>query len=175
MDYTTRDVVAYIIRRLGGEIEGMKKLMKLTFLVQYDVEGVKRRAVKYLYKNKPIVRSEFFLWNFGPMSNEVYDAIEEDDFKIDRSYVPYHIRYVGAEPILPGQVRERIDSIVREHGERYGWDLEREVLERLDLTIQPKKEEYMGILVDEYISKVMGIKIEERELHDRKRQTSFRE
>ena len=37
VEYTTADVVVYIIHRLGGEVATLKKLMKLVFLVQYDV------------------------------------------------------------------------------------------------------------------------------------------
>ncbi len=79
-DYGLEDVVYWVLSGLGGSVDGLKKLMKLLFLVQYDVVNSRflgKRAIKYLYGGKPITRAEFYLWSFGPMSNEVYNIIDE--------------------------------------------------------------------------------------------------
>ena len=97
MDYVVKDVLAKLILELGGQVEGIKKLMKLVFLMQYDVKRsiTGRRAIKYKYKGQPMARAEFFIWSFGPMSSEVYDALEGSEFRIETRDLPYMIQYLS--------------------------------------------------------------------------------
>jgi len=108
VNYTVRDVLARLIQELGGEVEGVKKLMKLVFLVQYEFPGalpvvgrLARRVFKYVYRGGPAARAEFFIWSFGPMSNEVYEALEGGEFSVEAGEPPYLVRYAGEPPALP--------------------------------------------------------------------------
>ena len=167
MDYTVKDVLARLILELRGEVEGVKKLMKLVFLVQYEplrrLPLAGRAFVKYLYGGKPVARAEFYIWSFGPMSNEVYEALEEGPFTIEAGEPPYVVRYEGPEPRLPEPVVERIKHVVAKYGELMGWQLERKVIEMLKLTPEEKKLYYMGWPVDKYL-RFEGARLEEREL-----------
>ncbi|RLF23947.1 MAG: hypothetical protein DRN15_04325 [Thermoprotei archaeon] len=157
MPYELRDVIFYVVEKLGGQVEGLKKLMKLLFLIQYDLPGrFSSNVVKYLYDDKPICRGEFYIWSYGPFMNEVYDVIEEE-FIIDESEPPYIIMlpedYKYSE--LPEEVGKRIDKVLSKHGKKRGWELEKLVCERLGLE-ESRKEEYMGVHIDLYIKKELG-------------------
>ncbi len=164
MGYTTKDVVIYVVKKLGS-IHGVKKLMKLVFLTQYEVEreegGI--NVTKYNYRGEPITRTEFFIWNFGPMSNDVYDAIEDENFTLEKGDYPYVIRWKGGPSYLPESVVKRIDEIIERYGDKKGWELEREVLRQLDLDIPEKKNEYMGVYVDDYL-RIENIELRKKDL-----------
>ena len=40
-------------------------------------------------------RAGFYIWSYGPMSNEVYDALESEDFDLVQWVLGLEIRYVG--------------------------------------------------------------------------------
>mgnify|MGYP001770803405 FL=1 len=162
-----------VVEKLGGSIDGLKKLMKILFLTQYDIRrGVlSKKAVKYLYGGRPITRVEFFLWSFGPMSNEVYDAIDEleDDGVIstealDNLYTTVRISIARKTQVsLPKPVLSRIDEVVRKYGNYRGWELERLVKRLLGLDIEEKRNEYLGYYVDDYLREE-GFNVVERDL-----------
>ena len=167
MEYTVRDVLARLIQELGGEVEGVKKLMKLVFLVQYEFPRLPTlggwRVFKYMYRCGPVARAEFFIWSFGPMSNEVYEALEGGGFSVEAGEPPYLVRYVGEPPVLPRPVEERVGEVARKYGGLRGWELERRVVELLRLVPEEKKMFYMGWPVDKYLEHE-GAKLEAREL-----------
>ncbi len=41
----------------------VKKLMKLVFLAQYDVEG--RVVYEYRYGGRPLARADFYIWSYA--------------------------------------------------------------------------------------------------------------
>jgi hypothetical protein len=84
-------------------VYSVKKLMKLVFLAQYDVEG--RVVYEYRYGGRPLARAEFYIWSFGPMSNEVYDALESGDFDLVSGELGLEIYYAGPCLSYPGQWR----------------------------------------------------------------------
>lgn len=170
MNYTVRDVLARLIQELGGEVEGVKKLMKLVFLVQYEFPGalpvvgrLARRVFKYVYRGGPAARAEFFIWSFGPMSNEVYEALEGGEFSVEAGEPPYLVRYAGEPPALPQPVEGRVREVARRYGRLRGWELERRVAELLDLVPEEKKMFYMGWPVDKYLEHE-GFRLVAREL-----------
>ncbi len=165
-DYGIGDVVYAVLNSLGGSIDGLKKLMKLLFLVQYDIRG--RRVIKHLYGGKPITRTEFYLWSFGPMADEVYDTIDELEnegvITVVTSDLPFTISIGKRIPInLPDPVLAWVKEVVRDYGSLKGWELEKHVKELLDLTIEEKRNYYMGWPVDKYLTKE-GFSLEERDL-----------
>ncbi|MFZ8810399.1 MAG: hypothetical protein ACO2PN_20120, partial [Pyrobaculum sp.] len=70
MEYRTSDVIVHLLRR---RLMKPAKLMLLTFLAQYDVDG--GVVYEYRYGGRPLARAEFYLWTHGPVSDEVYDAL----------------------------------------------------------------------------------------------------
>jgi uncharacterized phage-associated protein len=79
-DYGVREVVMFLLKSLGGRVYSVKKLIKLVFLAQYDVDVEGCVVYEYRYGGRPLARTEFYIWSYGPMSNEVYDALESGDF-----------------------------------------------------------------------------------------------
>jgi len=156
VDYTVEDVIAYLLERLGGSVKGVKKLMKLVFLIQYEREG--DTVVKYLYKREPVARTEFFIWSYGPLSNEVYEVIDEK-LIIDDEEIPVVISLPkgAGSTRLPEPVEKRVDYVARKYGGLMGYELERMVVEFLELD-EYVKTEYMGVLVDDYIRDVSSKK-----------------
>ncbi len=159
--YGPGDVIYVVLERLGGSVDGLKKLMKLLFLVQYDIRRglLGKRAVKYLYNGMPITGVEYFLWSFGPMSNEVYTALDElEDNNVistealDNLYTTVRISIASKRQVdLPGPVLSRIDKVIRKYGGYRGWELERLVKRLLGLEVEEKRNEYLGYYVDDYL------------------------
>ena len=50
-EYGVREVIMFLLKSLGGRVYSVKKLMKLVFLAQYDVEG--RVVYEYRYGGRP--------------------------------------------------------------------------------------------------------------------------
>ena len=89
--YGVRGVVMFLLKVLGGGVYSVKKLVKLVFLAQCDVEGVSSMSIG----TAAATRADFYIWSYGPMSNEVYDALESEDFDLVRGELGLEIRYVG--------------------------------------------------------------------------------
>ncbi len=164
-DYGTSDV-AYTVLSLSGPVNGLRKLMNLLFLTQYSIRG--RVVIKHLYGGRPITRTEFYLWPLGPMSYEVYDTIDELEneglITVVTSDLPFTISISKRIPInLPDPVLALVKEVVRDYGSLKGWELEKHVKELLDLTIEEKRNYYMGWPVDKYLTKE-GFNLAERDL-----------
>jgi hypothetical protein len=87
-------------------VYSVKKLMKQILLAQYDVEG--RVVHEYKYGGRPLARADFYIWSFGPMSNEVYDALESEDFDLVQGSLV--LRYAMWAPCLSCPGRWRLGS-----------------------------------------------------------------
>jgi hypothetical protein len=53
-EYGVREVVMFLLKSLGGGVYSVKKLMKLVFLAQCDVEG--RVVYECRYSGRPLAR-----------------------------------------------------------------------------------------------------------------------
>ncbi len=146
MDYGTPDIIAYLLRR-----KFMKpvKLMLLTFLAQYDVEG----DVVYEYRccGRPLARAEFYLWTHGPVSEEVQDALEALDPDFVSTELGLMMTWPGPVPRLPEPVAARLDEVVEKYGGWKPWELERHVKKLLGLDIPEKLSDYMGWFLYNYL------------------------
>ena len=100
-EYGVREVVMFLLKSLGGGVYSVKRLMKLVFLAQYDVDVERRVVYEYRYGGRPLARADFYIWSYGPVSNEVYDALESEDFDLVQGKLGLEIRYVGPAPQLP--------------------------------------------------------------------------
>ena len=151
-DYTAGDALAHLVLGAGGAVHGMKKLVKLAFLAQYDIEG--SRAVEYLCGGRPLMRVEFRIWLFGPSSLDIYGALAgrgfstRDEREGDRHYVV--VKYRGRRPRLPEQAARRIDRVVEKYGSASGQELEDLVNALLGLD-EERKERYAGWPVRRYL------------------------
>mgnify|MGYP001773022974 CR=1 FL=1 len=54
MDYTLSDITRPLLNSLGGSVNGLKKIMKLLFLAQYEFK-MRRTVIKHFYNGKPII------------------------------------------------------------------------------------------------------------------------
>jgi len=159
-------------KRYRDWLAGRKKLQKLMFLVDYDIEGEKIRKLGFS-------GAKFKVLVYGPYSDQVADAIETlvekgkvEEMVITNGFSPRRLiskymeelRYeegriylykprVRNVPRLPSNVKQRIEEIVEKYGSYTGGELEKLVTDKLGLTPE-RKEKYFGISIDEYISKL---------------------
>jgi hypothetical protein len=157
--YTARDVVLYLVSVLG-QIDSLKKLTLLLFLVQYEVRKSlltsRRTATIYLYDQKPVTRARFRLTSYGIVSDDVYSVVDEE---VDRGVLvlePHQegsrIR-LGAQPdgvAIPGPVTRRIAVVARKFGRRRTAELEEHVYKLLGLEFRHERLFYTGLDVEEY-------------------------
>jgi uncharacterized phage-associated protein len=97
-------------------VYSVKKLMKLVFLAQYDVDVERRVVYEYRYGGRPLARVDFYIWSYGPMSNEVYDALESEDFDLVSGELGLEIYYAGPVPQLPRPVAARLADVAAAEG-----------------------------------------------------------
>ncbi|NPA04847.1 MAG: SocA family protein [Crenarchaeota archaeon] len=171
--YSVRDVIVYTLLRLGGRVRGLKKLVKLVFLVQYEKSRLplRKSIVKYMVGGKPAVRADFVIWDYGPFSKEIYDVLEDESlFTIADLEPPVTVELTGegrrlaeeAGERLPRQLARRIDAVVERFGRLSGAKLAEYVYKMIDLT-PSLKEEYLGVAVDKYLEDI-GIRVKMIEL-----------
>ncbi|MFP3252355.1 MAG: DUF4065 domain-containing protein [Thermoproteus sp.] len=163
-EYGVREVVMFLLKSLGGGVYGVKKLMKLVFLAQYDVDVERRVVYEYRYGGRPLARADFYIWSYGPMSNEVYDALEAEDFDLVQGELGLEIRYAGPAPQLPRPVAARLSDVAAEYGGWRPWQLERHVNRLLGLDVPEKKSDYMGARLVSYLY-AEGYSLVPKELH----------
>jgi len=140
----TKNVIMYLIRKLGSRIEGRKKFMKLMFLVEhFDIKNEK------VTKNHTL-GNRFFVYYYGVFSSDVMNSYTElvregkirDDFLISMKS--------EVEVELDKKLMEKVDRIVEKFGGFSGYYLETETLKMLG--IKPsEKDSYFGKEVGEII------------------------
>jgi uncharacterized phage-associated protein len=158
MDYSARDVVLYVAKEL--RCFKVSKLMSIIFLAQYDVvEG----DVVYEYRcgGRPLARAEFYIWSHGPVSDEVYDILE--DFDAVSGEFGLELCYGGPAPQLPQPVVSRLSDAAAKYGNWKNWQVERHVKRLLGLDIPERLSDYMGHLLYTYL-RAEGFRLEMHEL-----------
>ena len=146
MEYRTSDVIVHLLRR---RLMKPAKLMLLTFLAQYDVDG--GVVYEYRYGGRPLARAEFYLWTHGPVSDEVYDALNALSPDLISTELGLMMTWPGPPPHLPEPVAARLDEVAAKYGGWKPWQLERRVKEMLGLDIPEKMSDYMGWLLHSYL------------------------
>jgi len=152
-EYTIKDVVFYLLNSLGGSVSGLRKLMKLVFLVQY--ERGNNEVIKYLYGGRPVTRTEFFIWSHGPFSNEVYEVADKY-LEIDDEKNPPTFSLPGSVKVfkLPEPVRKRVDLVAITYGGLSDAKLDR-LVRRSFLLDEQAIDMYRGLLFDDYAKEVL--------------------
>jgi len=144
MNMETKDVIMYIIKKLGSRIEGRKKFMKLMFLVEH-----------FDTKNEKVTKdhtlgNQFFIYYYGVFSSDVMNSFNElvRERKIEDAY-PISLKTKGKAE-LDEKLRRKVDWIVEKFGDLSGYRLEIETLKML--RIKPsEKNSYFGKEVKEII------------------------
>jgi len=157
MDYTVRDVVLFIARRLRcfGRID---KLMNIIFLAQYDVDG--RVVHEYRCGGRPLARAEFYIWG-GPVIDEVYDVLEDFDLVSGELGLVYC--YGAPAPQLPQPVAARLSEVVEKYGDWKPWQLRLHMKELLGLDVPERLSDYMGYQLYTYL-RAEGFRLTAREV-----------
>lgn len=139
----TKQVILYIIKKLGKDCEGRKKLMKLMFLVDhYNIELDK-------INEKSLLGNEYFIYYYGVFSFDVMESYNElvREKKVENSFP---IKSSVNEIQLPEEIKRKIDTILKEFGNKSGYQLEVLTLEKLG--IKPfEKEKFFGKNIREII------------------------
>ena len=160
MDYSSRDVVLYVVKKLRC-FRGVNKLMSIVFLSQYGVEG--RVVYEYRCGGRPLARAEFYIWSFGPISDEVHDALKSGDFDVVSGELGLEFCYGGPAPQLPQPAAARLSDVVAKYGGWKPWQLERHVKKLLGLDIPERLSDYMGYLLYTYL-RAEGFRLTTREV-----------
>jgi uncharacterized phage-associated protein len=159
-DYGVRDVALFVAKQLRC-FRGVNKLMSIMFLSQYDVE---RRAVyEYMCGGRPLARTEFYIWSFGPISDDVHAALGSGDFDVVSGEFGLELCYGGPAPPLPQPAAARLSDVVAKYGGWKPWQLERHVKKLLGLDIPERLSDYMGHLLHTYL-RAEGFSLTTREV-----------
>ncbi len=146
MKERTKNVILYLLRRLSGQVDGKKKLMKLMFLVEhFDPE---RRVLV----EKPRLGNQFLIYYYGVFSFEVAECYEELVGEGRVAGWPPTVTGQEGEAALDEGLKRVVDRVVEEFGGLTGYELEVETLKMLG--IEPyEKDRFFGKEVREIIKK----------------------
>lgn len=141
----TKGLILYLVKTLGKSIEGRKKLMKLMFLIEhYNLSKKTLDRIK-------VVGNNFIIYHYGVFSfdvlNSYLDLINEGKLKDD---FPMEIKIVGKEGKLPGEIKVKVDGIIKKFGKKSGKELEIYTLDLLGLSLETKKQKF-GESVESFI------------------------
>ena len=157
VDYTARDVVLYAARAL--HCFKASKLVSVLFLAQYDVE--RRTVYEYRCGGRPLARAEFYIWSHGPISDEVYDVLE--DFDAVSGELGLELCYGGPAPQLPQPAAARFSDVAAKYGGWKPWQLRYYVKKLLGLDVPECLSDYMGHWLYTYL-RAEGFRLETREV-----------
>jgi hypothetical protein len=144
MEKSTSNVILYIIDKLGGSVEGRKKLMKLMFLIEHW-DPVKRELTR-----EGTLKNEFLIYYYGVFSFEVMENFIRlvQEGKIEDGF-PIKLKN-KVEIKIDENLKERVDKVLEQFKNKSGYELEIETLKMLK--IQPfEKGKYFGKSVREII------------------------
>jgi uncharacterized phage-associated protein len=123
------NTILYICEKLGGQIEGKKKLAKLLYYVDFD---------RYEYNESmlTVTGDTFKAWKMGPVPNHYVDVINKliEDEKLSRfqietapGYSPTEVFRCASAPdtsVFDKDDLLIIDRVIRKYGELTGKQLE---------------------------------------------------
>jgi len=160
VDYGGRDVILYVASKL--RCFKASKLVSILFLAQYDVDVERRTVYEYRCGGRPLARARFYVWD-DVTCDEVYDALESEDFDAAVGELGLEFCYKGPAPQLPPPVAARLSDTVAKYGSWKPWQLRHYVNKLLELDISEKKSDYMGVWLDRYL-RAEGFRLETREV-----------
>ncbi len=142
----TKNIILYLIQKLGDKIEGKKKIMKLMFLLEhYDFE------LKKIVGNQTI-GNDFFIYYYGVFSTDVMQSISglTSEGKI-KDGLPLKLSS-GASVKLDPKIQGKVDEVITRFGDISGYKLEVGTLKMLGIT-PSDKDKHMGESVKDILAK----------------------
>ncbi len=142
----TKNIILYLIQKLGDKIEGKKKIMKLMFLLEhYDFE------LKKIVESKTI-GNEFFIYYYGVFSTEVMRSISSltAEGKI-KDGLPLKLSGSAGVKLEP-ETQGKVDEVITKFGDISGYKLEVGTLKMLGIT-PSDKDKHMGESVKDILAK----------------------
>ena len=133
----TKQIILYLISRLGDKIEGKKKIMKLMFLIEHYDFGIEKLTPKGKIGNT------FLIYHYGVFSFEIMNCVDElIEKKVIRDGFPLRLEN-GDKPRLEEKTEERVKKVIDKFGEKSGYILEVKTLEMMGIKPYEKKK-YFG-------------------------------
>jgi hypothetical protein len=142
----TKDIILYLMQKLGDRVEGKKKIMKLMFLLEhYDFD------LKKIVDSQKI-GNEFFIYYYGVFSTNVMQSISSltSEGKI-KDGLPLKLKSRVSIKLDP-EIQSRVDEVITKFGDYSGYKLEIGTLKMLGIT-PFDKDKYMGESVKDILAK----------------------
>lgn len=133
---SNKDILLYLVSKLGSHSEGRKKIMKMMFLINH-FDTTKDSLVK-----TPFLKEDFIIYHYGVFSFEVMDNFLDlsNEGKVKGNF-PVDITTSNIPYISP-KVKERVDSIIEKFGNKNGGELELDTLDMLNLDLETKRQHF---------------------------------
>ena len=133
---SNKNVLFYLISKLGSHVEGRKKIMKMMFLINhFDIP--KDSLVK-----TPFLGEDFIIYHYGVFSFDVMNNFLElsNERKIHGNF-PIKIKSLEI-PTLSNQIKEKVDLVIDKFGNNSGKKLELDTLKLLGLNLETKRKHF---------------------------------
>lgn len=150
-DYTLLDFAGCLINANGGSLLGLRKLIFLLFLSQYEKDDKDGSIIKYLYDSEPVARTEFSFWAITPFNVEIYDILHNFEVVSGPNttlIISHNNEYCNK---LPNPVRIRIEEVLYKYVDMDAEKLREIALDALGAPSEEVLRRYDGYLVDDYI------------------------
>lgn len=142
---SSKNAILYILKALrSNDDNGRKKIMKLMFLVDYfDTQKNRITLAK-------TIGNTFFIYNYGVFSSDVMKDLS-DLIKSGKLIESEHNLKVkaGTEIIIDGEIKSKLDEVIKKYGKRSPRDLEDFTLSLVKLD-RKSKYEYMGVNIEAF-------------------------
>lgn len=131
----TKQIIQYLVDKLGSKIEGKKKLMKLMFLIEhYDISKDKLTS-------ETRIGNKFYIYHYGVFSLDVMNCTNEL-FKEKKLKDGFPLVSTQSTQ-LNKEIEAKVKQIIGKFGKMKGYDLEVKTLQMMG--IEPyEKGEYFG-------------------------------
>lgn len=142
---SSKNAILYILKALrSNDDNGRKKIMKLMFLVDYfDTQKNRITLAK-------TIGNTFFIYNYGVFSSDVMKDLS-DLIKSGKLIESEHNLKVkaGTEIIIDGEIKSKLDEVIKKYGKCSPRDLEDFTLSLVKLD-RKSKYEYMGVNIEAF-------------------------
>ena len=132
----TKEIILYLISKLGDKIEGKKKIMKLMFLTEHHDFDIG----KLIPKNK--IGNTFLIYRYGVFSFDVMECVDElIEEKVIKDGFPLKLEK-EIKPELKEKIEKRVKKVIDKFGDKTGYDLEIDTLRIMGIKPYEKKEHF---------------------------------
>ena len=144
----TKNVIKYVLYRLGSNGGGRTKLMKLMFLIDYYDPENDQITLKSRLGNR------FIIYNYGIFSFEVFDSLVGMIRNNEIKEVPFKLA-VNSDisdfsKALDKNLKVKIDKIIEKFGKLTKEEIDKKTIEMIGVKYADKPK-YLGTPVEEII------------------------